>query len=335
MNITIVILLVILSGLFSGLTLGLFSLGLTPLKRKMKLGDKRAKKIYSVRKNATLLLCTLLLGNVAVNSAIAVFLGSIADGLIAGLVATGLITVFGEILPQAMFTRYAMIVGSNTIWLVRFFQIILYPVAKPLSLILDYILGEELPSILTKQELQEIIKDHEDSPDSSLDADEERIILGAMSFSEKKAEDIMTPKTVVYYLRDDVLIDGNLLKDIKQKGFSRIPVYSTQPDDMIGILYTKDLIGYDDSNPIKVKDFLTKRDMLSVDLTTRLDNLLNLLISKRLHIAFVYNEFGVFNGIVTLEDVIEEILKVEIVDEADKFDDMQKLAKLKFKRNLT
>ena len=109
----IVIGLVILSGLFSGLTLGMFSLGLTDLHTKMKLGDKRAKRIYPVRKNGNLLLCTLLLGNVAVNSTMAVFLGEISSGVFAMLVSTGLIVVFGEIIPQATFTRFALPICAN------------------------------------------------------------------------------------------------------------------------------------------------------------------------------------------------------------------------------
>ena len=83
--ILISIILVALSGLFSGLTLGLLGLNKTELERKIKLGDKRAKKVYKVRKNGNLLLCTLLMGNVAVNSALAIFLGSIASGVLATL----------------------------------------------------------------------------------------------------------------------------------------------------------------------------------------------------------------------------------------------------------
>ena len=87
----IVIVLVLLSGLFSGLTLGLLSLDLFDLRRKVKLGNKDATKIYPLRKQGNLLLVTLLLGNVAVNSTLAVFLGSITAGVFAGLISTGLI----------------------------------------------------------------------------------------------------------------------------------------------------------------------------------------------------------------------------------------------------
>jgi metal transporter CNNM len=334
MSYLIVISLVILSGIFSGLTLGLFSLGKTSLERKIKLGDKRAVKIYSIRKNSSLLLCTLLLGNVAVNSSMAIFLGNIATGFIAGIVSTGLIVVFGEILPQAMFARHAMSVGYRTVWLVKVFIVLLYPIAKPLAIMLDKILGEENPVIWSKDEISEIIRHHEDSPDSPIDSDEERIILGALTFSEKEAHDIMTPKTVVYYLNIITPITQSLLNEIKEKGYSRIPVFENNPDNMTGILFTKDLLGLDLSKDFIIKHLVRKDKFINVDWSIKLDNLMDKLIKSKVHMAYVYDEFGAFNGIVTLEDIIEEIIKVEIMDEADKIDNLQKFARERFKNRL-
>ena len=153
MDYLIVIILVLLSGLFSGLTLGLLSLDKNELKRKISLGNKQAKKVYTVRKKGNLLLCTLLLGNVAVNSTLAIFLGNIASGVIAGLIATGLIVIFGEIIPQATFARYALAVGARTAWLVKIFIIILFPICWPIAWVLDKTLGEEMPTVYSKKEL--------------------------------------------------------------------------------------------------------------------------------------------------------------------------------------
>ena len=133
MEYLIVTVLVLLSGAFSGLTLGFFSLNLTSLERKMNLGDRQAAKVYPIRKRGNLLLCTLLLGNVAVNSALSIFLGEIATGLVAGIIATSLIVVFGEIIPQAVFSRFALKLGANTVWLVRTFIFLMFPIAYPLS----------------------------------------------------------------------------------------------------------------------------------------------------------------------------------------------------------
>lgn len=326
MNYLIVAFLVVLSGIFSGLTLGFFSINLTSLERKKRLRDKRAQKIYPIRKRGNLLLCTLLLGNVAVNSAMAIFLSDIASGLVAGLVSTSLIVVFGEILPQAFFSRYALTVGAHSVWLVRFFIFILYPIAFPLSWLLDKMLGEELPTIWNKREITEIIKVHEDHQDSEIDEDEERIILGALSFSEKIVEKVMTPRLVVYSLDAQTPITAAFLEEVKQKGFTRIPVYTDSPDNITGLLFAKNLIGVVGDGQKTVHDLVVKEKILTVRDSMQLDKLLNHFIKSKKHMAVVYDSYGSFTGLITLEDVIEEIIKVEIVDEADVSSDMQKLA---------
>lgn len=331
-TIIIVILLITLSGLFSGLTLGLLSLNKTELERKIKLGDKRAKKVYSVRKNGNLLLSTLLMGNVAVNSALAIFLGTLVAGVYAGIMATGLIVIFGEIIPQATISRYALEVGAKTTWLVKIFIVVLYPICWPISKALDKVLGEEMPTIWSRHELAEIIKHHEDSSDSNIDADEEKIILGALSFSDKTVKDILTPRIVVFTLEMNTVLDNKVLNDIRKSGFTRIPIYKENIDNIIGILYTKDLIGMHGKRK-KVKDMCRKKDLLNVSSKKKLGFLLNQFIKKRIHLAFVFDEYDEFTGIVTLEDIIEEVLKVEIVDEHDRSVNLQKLAKEKALKN--
>ncbi|NIM17799.1 MAG: DUF21 domain-containing protein [Candidatus Aminicenantes bacterium] len=318
MSIIIVLILVILSGTFSGLTLGMFSLNLTALERKIRLGDKKAKKVYPVRKKGNLLLCTLLLGNVAVNSAMAIFLGSIAKGFIAGLIATGLIVIFGEILPQAVFSRFALTLGANTAWLVRVFIVLLYPVSWPLSWMLDKMLGEELPVIWSKKEIKEIIKFHRDSPDSSIDRDEERISLGALSFSDQTAKDILTPKSRVYWLKGETIIDEKLLSEIKKMGFTRVPVFLETDKSKMGILFVKDLIGINVNGKQRVWELSRKENMIIIKESVKLDHLMNLFINRKMHLALVCDENNKFKGIVSLEDVIEEIIKEEIFDELDK-----------------
>ncbi len=330
MNYVIIILLICLSGIFSGLTLGLLSIDKEDLKRKAKLGNKKAKKVYTVRKNGNLLLCTLLIGNVAVNSALSIFLGSIVNGIIAGLLATALIVIFGEILPQAIFSRYAIELSSKIIWLVKFFIFVLYPIALPLSWVLDKILGKEMPNILSKREFKEIIKFHEDSPKSKIDTDEERIMLGALSFSDKIVRSIMTPRTVVFALDVKDILDKKNLQRIKKYGFTRIPIYDKHIDKIVGILYTKDLIGI--NLGVKIKDIYHKNNLIIVPENRKLDVLLNEFISKKTHIAFVFDEYGSLRGIATLEDVIEEVFGREIVDETDKIIDLQKNAKEQVKK---
>ncbi len=323
----IIIILVLFSAIFSGLTLGFFSLNKDDLARKAEIGDKRAKQIYKIRKNGNLLLCTLLIGNVAVNAALSIFLGSLASGFTAGLIATTLIVIFGEILPQATFSRYALEIGARLAFLVRIFTIILLPITWPLARILDWILGEEMSTIYSKKELAKLIEDHENSRESEIDADEERIIKGALSYSEKTVRDIMTPRVAMFCLSANKKIDEKLLKRISDAGHSRIPVYEKDLDNIIGILYVKDLININWKNK-KVRD-IARKDVIFVDHVKPLDDLLNEFKKTKHHLFIVLNEFGGVAGLVTIEDVLEEIIGAEIVDEFDKHEDLRALAKRK------
>lgn len=323
-----------MSASFSGMTIGMFSLSITSLEAKAKLGDKRARKIIPLRSNSSLLLSTLLFGNVAVNTAIAIMLNSVASGFVAGLVSTLLIVVFGELLPQAIFARFALDVGSKMIWLVRLFMIALYPVAAPAAFLLDKMLGKEGPVLFSKQEFSEIIKHHEDSPDSNIDSDEERILLGALSFSDKQVYDIMTPRTVIYHLNKNTILNSSKIEEIKHKGYSRIPIFDGNPDNMIGVLFVKELLGIIPSDDLVVENFTKKDKLILVEWNEKLDKVLNLMLKSHNHLAIVSDEFGVFNGIVTLEDIVEEILKIEIVDEQDKIIDLQHHARERLRNRM-
>lgn len=324
----IIFILVIISALFSGLTLGYFSLNKDDLERKAKLGDKNAKKAYGVRKNGNLLLCTLLIGNVAANSILSVFLGSVMSGALAAFLATLLIVVFGEILPQAVFSRYALFVGSRLAWLARFFMFIFYPLCYPLSRILDKFLGSEISTVYSKRELIKLIEDHEDNMDSEIDADEERIIKGALSFSDKKVEDIMTPRSGMYALPFDRILDRETVAEISNRGHSRIPVYGKTRDDMVGLLYVKDLVRSDWSG--KTIKEIARPDVIFVNPDKKLDELLNDFKKTRHHLFVVISQYGDVRGLVTIEDVMEEIIGEEIVDEFDRHENMQEVAKNNF-----
>ncbi len=311
------ILLIALSGLFSGLTLGLYSIDKTELSRKTELGDKQAERVQRVRDRGNLLLVSLLLGNVAVNAAISIILGTVASGLVAGLVATGLIVIFGEIIPQASCARYAMLVGYHTAWIVELIMIILYPIAKPIAWVLDKVLGHELRTIWSKRELEHIIRMHEDDPRSTVDADEERILLGALSFSEKTVEQVMTPRKYVYQIQKKTVLNQKQLHEIRERGFTRLPVYSKDPNNIVGVLYAKDLIGIDPDDDELVEKMMRTTDLIHVSRRKKLDNLLNMMIKRRAHMAIVTEKSGKFVGIVTMEDVVEEIIGREIIDEDD------------------
>ena len=151
-TIVCLIFLLALSGLFSGLNLGLMSLTPHDLVVIQEAGTpddrKYAKKIYPVRKRGNFLLCTILLGNVLVNSTTTILLDSLISGPMAVAGATLAIVIFGEIIPQAICSRHGLKVGSRTIGLTRLFMVATSPLAYPLSKLLDIILGK------TKNEIE-------------------------------------------------------------------------------------------------------------------------------------------------------------------------------------
>ena len=314
----------IFSALFSGLTLGLMSLSAAELKRKMTLGNAEAKTVYAVRRRGNLLLTTLLIGNVAINSTLAIFLGSIASGLMAGVVSTLLIVIFGEIVPQAVFSRYALALGAKVTWLVKVFIFIFYPISAPIAWMLNKTLGEELATIYSKKELMKIVEEHRVAIGSDIDAEEALIVAGALTFSVKTVGDIMTPRTVIHAVSSDTIVDDALRHELAMEGFMRVPIYQGDPDTIVGVVHLSQLMKKGvHGNPIgrfasKGATFVNENDPLDVTFLA--------FIKSRRHLFMVNDEFGGVSGVITLEDVLEEIIQTEIRDETDKHTDLRAYA---------
>lgn len=320
----VVVVLLIFSALFSGLTLGLMSLSAAELKRKMTLGNLEAKKVYAVRRRGNLLLTTLLIGNVAINSTLAIFLGSIASGFMAGLIATGLIVIFGEIVPQAVFSRYALSLGSKVAWLVKFFIFLLYPLAAPVAWALNKTLGEELATIYSKKELMKIMEEHRVATGSDIDAEEAQIVAGALTFSTKTVNDIMTPRTVIHMISSDTVVDDSLRHELAEEGFMRVPIYQGDHDTVIGVVHLSQLM----KKGVKGKAIgnFASKGATFVNENDPLDKTFLSFTKSRRHLFMVKDEFGGVSGVITLEDVLEEIIQTEIRDETDKHTDLRAYA---------
>jgi metal transporter CNNM len=317
--------LVLLSGLFSGLTLGLLSLDTQTLKRRAKHGDPEAKAIYPVRRRGNLLLTTLLLGNVAVNTTLSIFLGTIASGIMAGIMATTLIVLFGEIIPQAVISRYALWFGAKTLWFTKLAIFIAYPIARPIAMVLDYFLGNELPTTYSNKELMDIISEHENSEHSSIDQDEERIMHGALQFSHMRVKEVMSPAESVVMFDMNQRLSPEFYAEVNRSGYSRIPVFSGNRNNVVGILYVKDLLIEQDGISLHETKEAFDGEFLQIRGTDLLDVVLGKMLKRRQHLAIVKNRNNQFLGVITLEDVIEEIIQQEIEDEDDEDETLEPL----------
>ncbi len=322
-KIILAIICVLFAALFSSLTIGLMSLDLSALRRKMKEGDKMAARVYQIRENGMFLLTTLLLGNAAASAFFAILIGDIVHNYWAGLIATGCIFLIGEILPQAIVSRFALSFGAHTAPLIRFIMWLLSPICYPIAWMLNKMLGHEVPTSYTKRDILSIIEDDNTSLPSEVDQDERRIARGAFSFSHRKVEDVMTPNTVVKIVHSDDVIDAEFLATLKESGYSRLPVATEDPNHFVGILYLKDLLGI--SIPSKVKDVMDGT-IHFVNASDPLDTVLDQFIKTKMHLFVVHDEFGGFEGVITVEDIIEEIIGTEIMDEDDDIPDLRQAA---------
>jgi CBS domain containing-hemolysin-like protein len=312
-----VLLLVLLAAVCSGLNVALMSLNPAELKRKAQLGDKRAKRVYPLRKNAHLSLASILLVNVAAASGAAIVLGDAYHGLIAGVIATLTLVIFSELAPQALFTRRALVVCSYLTPLMRLMILVSYPIAKPLQLLLDKVLGTQDSNRLhTRHELGLMISEHLGDDASELDEDEVEIIKGALQLSEKMVGSIMTEIRHVYCLTPETVIDGRKIDEIKEMSWSRIPILDKKHKKVFGILLMKDLVDRDfDNQSCKVSD-LPLYHVEPVGSKTALDTMFRKFIAARTHMIPVKKN-GDIVGIVTIEDLLEEIIGHEIIDESD------------------
>ncbi len=167
------------SGIFSGLNIGLFSLGRIRLEAAAAGGSTEAKRILHLRESSHLLLATILWGNVGANVLLTILSDSLLAGVAAFFFSTVIITLLGEIFPQAYFTRNALKVGSLLAPLMRFYMVLLYPFAKPTSLLLDRLLGEEEYAFFKEADLNFILKKHAETEGTDIGATEG---LGAINF---------------------------------------------------------------------------------------------------------------------------------------------------------
>ncbi|XP_045457079.1 unextended protein-like [Melitaea cinxia] len=334
--VTLILILICLtfSALFSGLNLGLMSLDRTELKIISNTGTEQERKyaraIMPVRDHGNYLLCSILLGNVAVNSTFTILLDELTSGLFAVIFSTLAIVLLGEITPQAICSRHGLMVGAKSIMITKAVMALTAPLAFPVSKLLDYFLGEEIGNVYNRERLKELVKVTTGVND--LDKDEVNIISGALELRKKTVSDVMTKLEDVFMLPITSVLDFETMSEIIKSGYSRIPVYEGNRGNIVTVLFIKDLafVDPDDNTPLRTlcQYYQNPCNFVFEDVT--LDVMFKQFKEgNKGHMAFVHrinNEgegdpFYETMGLVTLEDVIEEMIQAEIVDETDVFMD--------------
>eukprot|EP00808_Paulinella_micropora_P026475 g61522.t1 len=338
-QIIVVIILVAWSALFSGLTLGLLGLDINVLESKIK-GDnpverRQAVRIKKVRKNGNRLLCTLLLGNVAVNAGLSIVMADMTSGTVGFLVSTFVIVVFGEIIPQATCQRYALKIGSVFAPVVQVLMLVLLPATFGLSFVLDWFLGKESGTFFTRTEMKVVLDMHKEQDQEGYMGETVDIMKNVIDFGDKEVHTVMTPMDRAFLLELHQKLNFEVLTEIFKSGYSRIPVYDkTRPrDEVVGILFVKDLILLDPAEEHELTAILNfyGREFTKVWPDQKLKEVLRMFQTNRTHMAVVQDVRSTDDadpeyvnvGLITLEDIIEEILGQEIVDETDMLVDVK------------
>ncbi|KAL4357727.1 hypothetical protein AHAS_Ahas09G0215600 [Arachis hypogaea] len=246
-------------GVTSGLALGLLSFSQVDLEVLIKAGrpkdKKNAERILPVVKNGHFVLCTLLLGKSLAMEALPIFMDTIMPPWLSITISTPLVTLFAEIVPQAVYSRYGLTLGAQMAPFVQLLLLIFFPISYPASKILDWALGKEHSVLLRRSELKTFVDLHADmaGKGGELSCHEASIITGAMDLTDKTAKDAMTPISETFSLDINSKLDMNTMTLIMNKGHSRVPLYSGYPSNIIGLILVKNLMFCrpEDETPIK------------------------------------------------------------------------------------
>mmetsp|Transcript_46436 Transcript_46436/g.41483 ORF Transcript_46436/g.41483 Transcript_46436/m.41483 type:complete len:731 (+) Transcript_46436:98-2290(+) len=294
----LIVVLVAFSGLFSGLNLGL--MGLDPIGLQIVMASDNAenaacaKKIEPLRKRGNWLLCTLLIGNVAVNSALSILLADKTSGLVGFFVSTATITIFGEIIPQALCSRFALEIGAKTIWIVWPLMWLMAIVAYPIAFLLDKALGDELGTVYSNKELQKLVEIHAEIEGTGVSGDTAGMLKGALGLKDALVTNCMTEMKDVFWLNDQSKLSFDVLTEIFKSGHSRIPIFNTQDKfgriACVGLLYVKDLILLDPDDEMPVTQIMNAFKHKTPPIVWKddtLQHLLEIFVKTSQHLAFV------------------------------------------------
>jgi putative hemolysin len=315
--------LIALSGFFSGSELALFSLGEPRIRSLCDEGRRGAEALRRLRANPERLLATILIGNNIVNigaASLATATALSAFGSQGVAYATGVMTllvlVFGEVTPKGLATanavRFSLAVAPILLLLSR----ALAPFVVPLEMLTRWFVRRSqkagVPTI-TEGEIREAITiGHQEG---AIDEHERQIIERAFWLDETSAWDIMTPRVEVFAWQADRTL-AEITPDLRQLRYSRVPVYDGTIDEIVGVLYTRDAYQALVSGQRDLRLRQLAREPFFVPGSIPLTRLLGEFQTRHIHMCIVIDEYGGTDGLVTLEDIVEELVG-EITDETD------------------
>ena len=323
-NIITLIILIALSAFFSGVEIAIFSISHIKLRHLLEQRKKGAKTLNELRKNSQRLLITILIGNNVVNIGASALATAVAIGIFennAVGIVTGVMTLiiltFGEIIPKSVATKHNEKISLVVAKPLKFLQAMLFPIVFLFEILANSLTGgKEVKPTVTEKELITAVMMSE--KEGEIKEAEKEMIHRIFKFDDIDVEKIMTPLAEIISVDEKSELKGITSMLIKHS-FSRIPVYKDDKHNIVGILFLKDVMSAMNKNKLKTKvKRLTKKPLLVPD-TKKVDTMLRTFQKQKQHMAIVVDEHGAVRGLVTIEDVLEEIVG-EIVDETDKIE---------------
>lgn len=327
MNLTLYIIIIvvclILSAYFSATETAFSALSKARIKTIADKGNKRAKLVLKLSEKYDRLLSTILIGNNIVNilsaslcTTLFVFgIGADIGPTIATVVMTVVVLIFGEITPKNIAKespeRFAMFSAPILKILIYIFMPLTY-VFTAWKWLLNKMFKSKKQDVMTEEELITIVEEAE--VDGAIDEAESDLIISAIEFNELEVGDVFIPRVDVVALPEGSTED-EIVKLFAQTGYSRLPVYNKEIDNIVGVLYYKDFYNLCFKKDVEVSSIYKKAEFVAK--SQKVAQVMRHLQKEKIHMAIVTDEFGSVAGIVTLEDILEEIVG-DIWDEHDK-----------------
>ena len=322
-DIFLLVILLIFSGFISGSEVALFSLSKSEIESKSDL--KSFKIIINLLEKPNKLLATILVANNLINIGIVILFTKLGEVLFSAIgsplikffleiaVATFLILLFGEILPKIYASRNNISFSRIIAYPLRILDIIFSPISLPMQKFSNYI-KNKLAIQNSNISIDQISHALDLTRPEDTTKQEQKILKGIVNFGNIDTKEIMRPRIDIFAL-DSKLKSEEIIKSITTTNHSRIPVFDENLDKIIGVLHIKDLLPFLDKKEFQWKKLL--REPLFIPENKKLDDLMLEFQEKKVHLAIVVDEYGGTSGLVSLEDVIEEI----VGDISDEFDD--------------